>query len=191
LHNQIGRTYSGQRRADATVAKRIWAALGSARTALNVGAGTGSYEPFDRQVTAVEPSALMRAQRPAEAAPCIAAEAESLPFRDKPFAVAMAVLSDHHWRDPSAGLLELLRVTRRVVVFQCDNTRVGDFWLVRDYLPEFLAAAGARPTPAERAVAIDAEIEPLCIPWDCRDDGAACPRESRRAVVTNLPDCDG
>ena len=79
----------------------------------------------------------MRAQRPPGAAPCVAARAEALPFADDCFDVAMAVLSDHHWQDPVAGLREMRRVADRVVVFQWDNTRIGDFWLVRDYLHEF------------------------------------------------------
>jgi SAM-dependent methyltransferase len=136
---------------------------------LNVGAGAGSYEPADREVTAVEPSATMRAQRPARAAPCVAAAAESLPFADGHFDAAMAVLSDHHWADPIAGLSEMRRVARRVVVFQWDNTRIGDFWLVRDYLTEFLALAAAGPSLAERAAVLGATVEPVPIPWDCRD----------------------
>lgn len=174
LYDAIGLTYSGQRRTDPRIAARIWQALGDAKTVLNVGAGTGSYEPPDREVTAVEPSPVMRAQRPQDAAPCVAARAEALPFDDGCFDVAMAVLSDHHWQDPVAGLREMRRVANRVVVFQWDNTRTGDFWLVRDYLPEFLAAARARPTLAERAEAIGAAMAPVPIPWDCQDGFFHC-----------------
>ena len=174
LYDEIGRGYSGQRRTDPRIAPRIWAALGDARTVLNVGAGTGSYEPTDREVTAVEPSATMRAQRPAGSAPCVAAVAESLPFADGQFDAAMAVLSDHHWSDPIAGLREMQRVARRVVVFQWDNIRIGEFWLVRDYLTEFWAATRARPTLAERAAVLDASMEPVLIPWDCQDGFLAC-----------------
>ena len=174
LYDRIGAPYGGQRRTDPRIAARIWAALGDARTVLNVGAGTGSYEPTDRTVTAVEPSATMRAQRRDGAAPCIAATAEALPFADNSFDAAMAVLSDHHWSDPLAGLRELRRVAGRVVVFQWDNTRTGDFWLVRDYLPEFLAAAVARPSLAERAAAIGARMEPVPIPADCEDGFFHC-----------------
>ena len=142
---------------------------------LNVGAGTGSYEPADREVTAVEPSAVMRDQRPPGAAPCIDAVAEALPFGDGTFDAAMAVLSDHHWRDPIAGLREMRRVARRVVVFQWDNTRVSEFWLVRDYLPEFTELASRRGlTLAERADAIGASMVPVPIPWDCRDGFFHC-----------------
>jgi SAM-dependent methyltransferase len=169
LCEQIGRTYAGQRRTDPRIAARIWQALGDARTVLNVGAGTGSYEPPDREVTAVEPSAVMRAQPPRGAAVCVAARAEALPFVDDTFDVAMAVLSDHHWADPIAGLREMRRVARRVVVFQWDSTRLGEFRLVRHYLPEFLNTSWARPTLAQRAAAIDAEIQPVAIPWDCVD----------------------
>ena len=116
----------------------------------------------------------MRAQRPPGAAPCVAARAEALPFADDCFDVAMAVLSDHHWQDPVAGLREMRRVADRVVVFQWDNTRIGDFWLVRDYLHEFRAAARARPTLAERAQAIGAATAPVLIPWDCHDGFFHC-----------------
>src|ERR1019366_1756254 len=146
LYDGIGRGYSGARRTEPRIARRIWDALGDAETVLNVGAGTGSYEPPDRDVIAVELSAVMRAQRPPQAAPCIAAAAESLPFENDSFDAAMAVLSDHHWSDPIAGLREMARVARRVVLFQWDNTRFGDFWLVRDYLPEFATAGEARPS---------------------------------------------
>src|SRR5947208_9735055 len=96
LYDEIGATYTVTRRTDPRIAAQIWAALGDARTVLNVGAGSGSYEPPDRQVRAVEPSAVMRAQRPANAAPCIAATAENLPFADRAFDVAMAVATSHH-----------------------------------------------------------------------------------------------
>jgi SAM-dependent methyltransferase len=111
----------------------------------------------------------MRAQRPPDAAPCIDAAAEALPFADGEFDAAMAVLSDHHWRDPIAGLREMARVARRVVVFQWDNRETPNYWLVRDYLPEFEALRGAKPSLAERAAAIAAAMEPVAIPWDCVD----------------------
>ncbi len=143
--------------------------MGDARTVLNVGAGTGSYEPPHRDVTAVEPSAVMRAQRPAGSAPCVAAEAEALPFGDRSFDAAMAVLSDHHWRDPIAGLGEMARVADRVIVFQWDNEISPQFWLVRDYLPEFTQLLGGQPSLSERAACIAATITPVPIPWDCID----------------------
>src|ERR1700727_3652358 len=120
LYDTIGAAYSVTRRTEPRIAAQVWAALGDARTVLNVGAGTGSYEPPGRDVTAVEPSAIMRAQRPAGAAPCVAAVAERLPFADRSFDAAMAVHSDHHWPDPIPGLREMRRVARRVVVFQFD-----------------------------------------------------------------------
>ena len=139
-------------------------------TVLNVGAGTGSYEPSDRDVTAVEPSAVMRAQRPADAAPCVAATAESLPFEDQSFDAAMAFATVHHWQDPIAGLRELRRVARRVVVFTCDTSERSwhrRFWLTRDYLPEVAASRVGLAT--ELARVIGARMEPVLIPWDCAD----------------------
>src|SRR5262249_51760462 len=100
FNDSIGATYTVTRRTEPRIAARIWAALGDARTVLNVGAGTGSYEPPGRDVIAVEPSALMRSQRPAGAAPCVAAAAESLPFEDGSFDAAMAISTVHHWQHP-------------------------------------------------------------------------------------------
>src|ERR1700742_3877327 len=132
LFDTIGATYAATRPGDPRIAARIWAALGDARTVVNVGAGTGSYEPPDRAVTAVEPSAVMRAQRPAGAAPCVAAVAGRLPFADRSFDAAMAVSTVHHWRDPVAGLREMRRVARRVVVLTFDASETvlrHRFWL--------------------------------------------------------------
>jgi SAM-dependent methyltransferase len=169
LYDTIGAAYTVTRRTEPRIAAQLWAALGDARTVLNVGAGTGSYEPPDRDVTAVEPSALMRAQRPAGAAPSVAAAAESLPFEDQSFDAAMAVSTVHHWPDPIAGLREMRRVARRVVVFTNDFSDPDRFWLNRDYLPEFADLLAGRPSLTELAGAIGARAEPVVIPWDCVD----------------------
>ncbi|WP_242613234.1 class I SAM-dependent methyltransferase [Herbihabitans rhizosphaerae] len=157
------------RRTEPRIASQVWAALGDARTVLNVGAGTGSYEPSDRDVTAVEPSAVMRAQRQAGAAPCVAAFAESLPLEDQSFDAAMAFATIDHWQDPIAGLREMRRVTRRVVVFTKDFSALDLFWLDRDYLPERAGLLVGRPSLPELACSIGATVEPVLIPWDCAD----------------------
>lgn len=170
LYDTIGSTYTVTRCTEPRIAEQLWTALGDAQTVLNVGAGTGSYEPPDRDVTAVEPSAVMRAQRPEGAARCIAASAESLPFPDHSFDAAMAFATVHHWSDPIAGLREMQRVARRVVVFTCETTEQswrGRFWLTRDYLPEVTASRIGLATLSARA--IGARIEPVPVPWDCVD----------------------
>jgi SAM-dependent methyltransferase len=169
LYDTIGATYTVTRRTEPRIAEQVWAALGDSRTVLNVGAGAGSYEPSHRDVTAVEPSAVMRAQRPAGAAPCVAASAESLPFEDQSFDAAMAVATIDHWQDPIAGLREMRRVARRVVVFTTDASDPDRFWLTRDYLPEYAALWVGRPSLTELAGAIAARTEPVPIPWDCAD----------------------
>ena len=171
VFDTIGGTYAATRPTEPRIAARIWAALGDARTILNVGAGTGSYEPPDRHVLAVEPSALMRAQRQPDAAPCLAGSAEKLPFDDQSFDAAMTVCSVHHWQDPIAGLREMGRVARRVVVFTFDTSDPSQFWLTRDYLPEFAALRACRVLASlpELARAIGARMEPVLIPWDCAD----------------------
>jgi len=169
LYDTIGATYTVTRRTEPRIAAQVWDALGDARTVLNVGAGTGSYEPSGRDVTAVEPSAVMRAQRPAGAAPCVAATAESLPFEDRSFDAAMAFATVEHWRDPIAGLREMRRVARRVVVFTYDASDPDRFWLNRDYLPEFAGLWAGWPSLTELAGAIGARAEPVLVPWDCTD----------------------
>ena len=168
LYDTIGATYSVTRRTEPRIAAQIWAALGDAGSVLNIGAGTGSYEPPGRQVLAVEPSAIMRSQRPPGTAPCLAASAESLPFKDQSFDAAMAIATIHHWPDPITGLREMRRVARRVVVFTYDEIGLRRFWLTRDYLPEAGLVVG-RPSLTERASAIGARIEPVLVPWDCTD----------------------
>jgi SAM-dependent methyltransferase len=153
------------------LADSIWQALGDARSVVNVGAGTGSYEPPDRRVTAVEPSEVMIAQRPPGAAPAVQAVAEGLPFGDKSFDAAMAILTLHHWSDVDAGLAEMVRVARRVVVVTFDPQAANDHWMVRDYLPE-LAACNARSLPSltqlREALPV-ATVLPLLVPCDCTD----------------------
>jgi len=169
LYDTIGTGYTVTRRTEPRIAAQVWAALGDARTVLNVGAGAGSYEPADREVTAVEPSAVMRAQRPAGAAPCVAAVAESLPFEDQSFDAAMAFATIDHWPDPVAGLREMRRVARRVVVFTKDFSDLSLFWLDRDYVPERGDLVAGRPPLTELARSIGARMEPVLIPWDCAD----------------------
>jgi SAM-dependent methyltransferase len=170
-YDAIGRTYTATRGTDPRIAARIWAALGDARTVVNVGAGTGSYEPLDREVTAVEPSAVMIAQRPPGAAAALQASAEALPFADASFDAAMAVLTLHHWSDWRAGCAELRRVARdRVVVFSWDPTYVGRLWVGPEYFPDLSEEDVAGfPCLADQAAALGGEIEVVPIPWDCRD----------------------
>ena len=171
-HGTIGRAYSRCRRPDPRLAAVIAQALGDARTVLNVGAGTGSYEPTDREVTAVEPSAAMRAQRPAHLVPAVDATAEQLPFPDDSFDAAMTTFGVHRWQDLPAGLSELRRVAHGpVVVLTCDPTRVEEFWL-REYAPEVLAVE-ARRYPGLDALADGlggrVSISTVLIPQGCTD----------------------
>jgi SAM-dependent methyltransferase len=164
--------YANVRRPDPRIGAQLLAALGSARTVINVGAGTGSYEPTDRHVVAVEPAAGMRARRDPGLAPAIDARADALPFDDGSFDAALAVLSVHHWPDLEAGLAELRRVARdRVVIMTADPAALADLW-VSEYSPEFHATEKRRyPSPARIAAALGSEVESrtLTIPFDCTD----------------------
>jgi SAM-dependent methyltransferase len=145
-YDAIGHAYSATRREDPLVLDRIRAALADSRTVVNVGAGTGSYEPRDRHVIAIEPSDVMAAQRPPELAPALRGSAFPLPLRDASVDAAMAVLTIHHWDDQlEAGVRELRRVARGpVVIVTIDAGVSGEMWLLRDYLTE--AAALDRAT---------------------------------------------
>jgi SAM-dependent methyltransferase len=167
-----GDGYARRRRPDPRIAALVHAALGDARTVLNVGAGAGSYEPPDRYVLAVEPSAQMRAQRPPGAAPALDAAAEDLPFDDDSFDAVMATVTVHQWRDTARGLASLRRVARGpVVVLTFDGDELDRFWLAA-YAPELIAAERRR-YPALPAIAAaigrTTEIIEVPIPIDCVD----------------------
>jgi SAM-dependent methyltransferase len=170
-YERHGRTYARHRRPDPRIAARIHAALGEARTVLNVGAGAGSYEPHDRWVLAVEPSATMRAQRPAGAAPALAASAEALPFDDDTFDAVMACVTIHHWDSQRAGLAELRRVARGpVVVFTFELESLPAWQL--EYLHEGVTKELTRfPAIAEVAAALGGHtrVEHIPTPGDCHD----------------------
>jgi SAM-dependent methyltransferase len=172
IYDRIGPGYTATRRPDPRIAAAIGAALGDARTLVNVGAGAGAYEPRDRRVVALEPSTAMIRQRPAGAAPCVQGIAEQLPFRDQVFDASLAVLTLHHWTDRASGLAELRRVARRrVVILTWDPATGGEFWLMRDYFPEILALDIPRfPSPAslERSLGQIRTI-PVLVPHDCQD----------------------
>jgi SAM-dependent methyltransferase len=171
LYDKIGIDYRSYRRPDPRLASAILRALGEAHTVVNVGAGTGSYEPTDRSIVAVEPSLAMIRQRPAGSAPVVQASAMHLPFRDATFAAALAVLTVHHWPDRARGLAELARVARhRLVIVTCDPATSG-FWLVEDYFPE-IGAIDRRILPSIeelRGVLGDLDVRPLPVPHDCTD----------------------
>jgi ubiquinone/menaquinone biosynthesis C-methylase UbiE len=171
-YDAIGTTYTETRRADPQIAAAIWDALGDARSVANVGAGTGSYEPEDRDVVAIEPSETMIARRPLGAAAVYQGTSEALPLDDASVDAAMAIWTIHHWRDVPTGLAELRRVARRrVVVVTWDKTFAGRFWLTSEYVPE-LENWSVENYPAIDAIAaalgrLEARILP--IPRDCRD----------------------
>jgi len=170
LYDSIGIDYARLRRPDPRIAAQIHAALGNARTVLNVGAGAGSYEPSNRSVTAVEPSAQMISQRPSGAAPVLQASAEDLPFPDNFFDAAMTVLSVHHWTDKRRGLHEMRRVARGPVVVLTFDPEHAYFWLA-DYIPALRDLdQGPMPTLSELAAWLGpVEIAPVPIPHDCTD----------------------
>jgi len=168
----IGASYSHYRRAEPGIAAVIQRALGGARRVLNVGAGAGSYEPVDLDVTAVEPSAAMRAQRPKRLALAVDAVAEDLPFPDGYFDAAMSTFSVHQWVRLDDGLREMRRATRGpVVILSCDPALVQKFWL-NDYAPEVLSAEARRyPALAHMADVLGGRsvILPVPIPLLCVD----------------------
>lgn len=172
LYDEIGRGYAAVRVEDPRLARQIWDALGDARTVVNVGAGAGSYEPRDRAVTAVEPSAVMIAQRPAGASPAVLASAERLPFPDDSFDAAMAIITIHHWDDVDAGLSEMRRVARRrSVIVTFDPALEADLWIARDYIREHVIHTFSSLPPISRVLETfpEAQVRPLLIPNDCSD----------------------
>jgi SAM-dependent methyltransferase len=150
VYDTIGQAYVAHRRPDPRWEALVAEQIGAARVVVNVGAGTGSYEPADhdsdsdldshadrrRTVVAIEPSSVMVAQRPSGAAPAVRASASALPLPTGWADVALGVCTVHHWDDWKAGLAEMQRVARRQVIVAIDFDLHGTFWLLEDYLPE-------------------------------------------------------
>jgi len=172
-YDHSGAKYETRRRADPQIARRILDAVGDAATVLNVGAGAGSYEPPDRYVLAVEPSAAMRARRQAVGAtPAVDASAEAVPLDDDAVDAALAIFTVHQWTDLAAGLGEMRRVARGpVVIVTLDGAQLGDFWL-HEYLPDRLGTVRQRFPAVEdirRLLGGSSVVEPVPIPLDCSD----------------------
>jgi SAM-dependent methyltransferase len=178
VYDRIGVGYQRARRADPRIASAILAAIGDAARVVNVGAGTGNYEPPGRELLiAVEPAREMLRQRALDAAPAVQAVAESLPFPDAAFDLALAVLTVHHWRDRAAGLAEMRRVADRQVVYVFDTSMTDSFWLVTDYFPEILELSSERAAPSLLMLAehLDVRrIETVPVPADCTDGFGGC-----------------
>jgi len=170
-YDSIGRSYSTRRQPDPRVAARLGAVIGDDSTVLNVGAGTGSYEPLRTGVVAVEPSTVMLRQRQPLAAPAVRAVAEALPFQDEAFDVVLAILTVHHWKSQRRGLEECARVARERVVILTWDPGTDGFWLVRDYFPEILANDREIFPSMELLSAVlgSIDVHPLPIPADCVD----------------------
>lgn len=171
IYDSIGVGYQSVRQPDPRIDAQIRAALGDARSVVNVGAGVGSYEPEKLWTVAVEPSTVMIGQRPQGAAPVIRARAEQLPFGDGAFDAAMALFTVHHWSDPVVGLQELQRVSGRQVVLTWDPAFFAEhFWFVRDYLPKGHQEAGHGTVHLiSDALVASVRVEPVPIPADCTD----------------------
>jgi len=172
-YDQYGQQYSGYRQTDPRIAALVNDALDDAQTVLNVGAGAGSYEPADKYVVAVEPSAVMRAQRlQLGKVPAINAKAGHLPFDDQAFDASMAMVTIHHWPDIDQGLKALRRVTRnQVLVLTFDPDQLDHFWNAR-YFPELIAIEKARyPSIASVCQSLGGrcQVIPVPIPLDCTD----------------------
>lgn len=174
VYDRIGTGYATQRIPEPSWVAQIDSALGDSGTVLNVGAGTGNYEPTDRSVVALEPSTAMLAQRRSRH-PSVQGVAERLPFLDASFDAAMCTFTVHHWSDQMAGLREMRRVSGRQVLVVYEPLIAHRFWLV-DYFREILdspAETGA-PTPREIADVLDVlDVQTLWIPADCSDGVAA------------------
>lgn len=171
IYDAIGTGYARHRRPDPRVQRSILTALDDCASIVNVGAGSGSYEPRDRRVVAVEPSAVMIRQRPRGAAPVVRAASTALPFRDGAFDAATAFLTVHHWPDRRAGIREMARVARRRVAILTWDPGTSGFWLVDDYFPEILDTdRRIFPSMAELERELGPiRVEPVLVPHDCTD----------------------
>jgi SAM-dependent methyltransferase len=170
-YDVIGRSYASARREDPRIAGQIHRALGAAGSIVNVGAGTGNYEPADRDVVAVEPSMRMIGQRMGRPGAAVQGVAEALPFADGAFDVALAIITLHHWTDPVAGLREMARVARRQVVVYFEPSQTQHYWAL-DYFPASANLSTTQDPPGEPLLAANLhlhEVWTVPVPQDCID----------------------
>jgi SAM-dependent methyltransferase len=172
-YDKLGQKYSVKRQTEPAIFSYIVKALGDAATVLNVGAGTGSYEPTDRYVIAVEPSLVMRSQRESNNKnPAVIAFADNLPFDDNSFEASTAFVTVHHWSDIHKGLHELRRVTKnQVIIMTFDPEALDDFWNAI-YFPELIEAEKKRYPSIDfitTALGGTCEVQKIPIPFDCAD----------------------
>ncbi len=171
VYESIGVGYAAARRPDPRIQQLISAALADARCVVNVGAGTGNYEPTDRVVVAVEPSSAMIAQRRPETGPAVQAVAEALPFHDQTFDAALATFTLHHWNELAVGLSEMRRVARRQVILLFEPWEPGQFWLV-EYFPECFSSPSEIGAPGVNDARAHLDVHtviPVPVPSDCTD----------------------
>lgn len=171
LYDEIGANYSVSRCTDPKIMKQLYSELRGATRIVNIGAGTGSYEPEDVELVAVEPSSEMISQRKPVSHRVVQAFAEKLPFRDSSFSHAMTVLSMHHWENRDRAFSEINRVATEKFVAITWDPNSDPFWLTRDYFPEFYDLDKRNfPQLKELDKHFDeVEMSPLQIPHDCKD----------------------
>ena len=175
-YDDIGRSYAKTRREDPRIAAQVRAALGFGGPVVNVGAGTGNYEPLDLTVVAVDPSVRMLVQRVKRSRLVVRGAAERLPFPDRAFEVALATFTMQHWNDRRAGLRELRRVSHRQVIVCHQPTDANHLWM-GDYFDEDVRH-GTRVPESDldlvHACLEVREVRPVLVPRDCIDGfGAA------------------
>jgi SAM-dependent methyltransferase len=183
VYDTIGLGYVAHRRVEPRWEALIHEQIGDGRVVVNVGAGTGNYEPFDRAVVAIEPSSVMVDQRATGAAPAVRASGSALPVASGCADVALAILTMHHWDDWAAGLAELCRVAPRRIVLTMDFELHSRFWLLEDYVPEVgeatrvlepgyvtvAEAVGTGTGAGAGDVEVEVEVIPLLVPRDMHD----------------------
>lgn len=171
LYDTIGIGYRRQRIPDPRVRQAIDLALGDDGSVVNVGAGTGSYEPSGRCVVAIEPSNTMIRQRPSAAAPAIQARAARLPLRAGCADIAMAILTVHHWDERARSFDELARIARRRIVFLTWDPDAPGFWMTEDYFPALQRQdrIDFPPLAEFRRAYGRIATTPIPIPHDCTD----------------------
>lgn len=170
LYDRIGTTYGQYRLPDERIARQIASALHGAATVVNVGSGTGAYEPRTTDVLGVEPSRVMISQRESGTAPVLQGVAERLPLADSSFEASLALLTVHHWPDAEVGLAEMIRVSRRQIVLTWDPSVFRCFWLIEEYLPEVAEQEAQLATVDAVCRALNVvDVQTVPVPWDCSD----------------------
>lgn len=149
-YDTIGKTYDTTRKADPTIAKRIFELLhpGAGNQYLDIGCGSGNYtgDLFSRgaNISGIDISEVMltKAREKFPEIKFYQGNAQNLPFENESYAGATCILATHHFENSPKAFHESYRVIKngRFVIFTSTPQQMQQYWLCH-YFPKMMQDA--------------------------------------------------